>query len=103
MAVAGEVVGDDDDEMPVDKKVARAIRNRQAAQRSRVEAKLKMQSLSDANDVLAGTVQVLKDENESLNRQLRGLMEHTFGAGVSADQVLSVFGRLKGEIEDGSA
>lgn len=83
------------DSVHVDKKTARAIRNRLAASRSRVEAKMKMQSLAEANDELAGTVQSLKDENAALQKQLQALLAHTFGDNVPVDDVLSVFESMK--------
>lgn len=80
-----------DDGSSVEKKVARAMRNRRAAQRSRVGARLKMQSLSEANDILTGTVKELNDENEALNLRILQLMEHSYGSGISTEQVLGTF------------
>lgn len=79
----------------LDKKTARAIRNRQAAQRSRIEAKAKMQKLAEDNDDLAVTVENLKRENTELSRQLQALMSHVFGSGQDVDNVLTVFNRVK--------
>lgn len=80
----------------LDKKTARAIRNRQAAQRSRVEAKAKMQKLADDNDDLAVIVENLKRENADLQRQLQAILAHAFGNVQDINNVLSVFNRLKG-------
>jgi FtsZ-binding cell division protein ZapB len=95
-AGSGEDKEEDADSVHVDKKTARAIRNRLAASRSRVEAKMKMQSLAEANDELAETVQSLKEENASLQKQLHALLAHTFGDNVPVDDVLSVFEVVKG-------
>lgn len=97
---AGHDDEDDAESGPIDKKVARAIRNRQAAQRSRVEAKLKMQTLADANDELACAVESLKEENAALNKQLQALLAHTFGHGQGVDDVLAVFSRIKESYND---
>lgn len=86
---------DEPDSVQVDKKTARAIRNRLAASRSRVEAKMKMQSLAEANDELATTVESLKAENACLHKQLQSLLAHTFGDNVPVNDVLSVFESLK--------
>lgn len=87
--------GADEDAEPVDKKVARAIRNRQAAQRSRVEAKAKMAKLADDNVGLATEVEKLTAENASLNKQLEQLMQATFGDGAKIDEVLELFKAAK--------
>jgi Basic region leucine zipper len=87
--------GEDDPDHPFDKKIARAIRNRQAAQRSRVEAKAKMQELAVANDQLAFKVEALRAENETLNKQLQAVIEHSFGQGHDITEVLSIFERAK--------
>jgi hypothetical protein len=86
---------DDVDGAPLDKKVARAIRNRQAAQRSRVEAKAKMQKLAEDNDNLAARCASLAQENASLNKQLSALLAHTFGEGHDVNDVLTVFSGIK--------
>jgi hypothetical protein len=87
--------GEEDPDHPFDKKIARAIRNRQAAQRSRVEAKAKMQQLAIANDELACKVESLRAENEALNKQLRAVIDHSFGQGHDIAEVVSLFERAK--------
>jgi Basic region leucine zipper len=87
--------GEDDSELPVDKKIARAIRNRQAAQRSRVEAKAKMLRLAVDNDELAIKVESLRAENAALNKQLEALIAHSFGEGHNVSDVLATFQRTK--------
>lgn len=63
---------------PLDKKAARAIRNREAAMKSRVEAKQKMRKLQAENDCLAVRVKHLSEENETLTNQLNTLLQHSF-------------------------
>jgi uncharacterized protein (UPF0335 family) len=87
--------GEDDSEHPVDKKIARAIRNRQAAQRSRVEAKAKMMRLAVDNDELAVKVESLRAENAALHKQLEALVAHSFGEGHDVKDVLAIFERAK--------
>lgn len=79
----------------MDKKVARAIRNRQAAQRSRVEAKAKMARLADDNVGLANEVEKLTAENADLNKQLQQLMQATFGGKACIEEVLETFKAAK--------
>lgn len=71
---------------PLDKKAARAIRNREAAMKSRVEAKQKMKKLQDENESLSGKVKSLSAENEALVSQLRSLLRHTLGVRVDEGQ-----------------
>eukprot|EP00737_Agarophyton_chilense_P004339 gb/GEZJ01005403.1/.p1 GENE.gb/GEZJ01005403.1/~~gb/GEZJ01005403.1/.p1 ORF type:complete len:307 (-),score=51.58 gb/GEZJ01005403.1/:359-1279(-) len=71
---------------PVDKKAARAIRNREAAMKSRVEAKQKMQKLQDENECLNVKVKSLADENKALTAQLKSLLQHTYGVSVGDGQ-----------------
>lgn len=56
-----------------DKKAARAIRNRAAAMKSRVEAKARMQKLEDDNARLNGTVARLTESNRALAEQIERL------------------------------
>lgn len=56
-----------------DKKAARAIRNREAAMKSRVEAKQKMQRLEQDNERLAKTVDDLTASNKLLAAQIKAL------------------------------
>lgn len=80
---------------PVDKRAARAIRNREAAMKSRVEAKQKMKKLQDENSSLALQVKTLSDENQSLTAQLKSLMHRTLGVTVAEGQDLKeVFNML---------
>lgn len=83
---------------PVDKKAARAIRNREAAMKSRVEAKQKMRRLEEDNDQLAHRVRSLSDENKVLTEQLRSLVCHTFGPqiaqGHDIKDILAIVGQL---------
>lgn len=82
---------------PVDKKAARAIRNREAAMKSRIEAKLKMRKLQDENKCLAMKVENLSRENESLTVQLRNVLQHTLGMGVEGQdvkQLLSILSQV---------
>lgn len=80
---------------PVDKKAARAIRNREAAMRSRVEAKQKMQKLQDENNCLNVKVKSLSEENKALTEQLKSLLQHTYGVSVADGQdVKEVFNML---------
>ncbi|KAI0567173.1 bZIP transcription factor [Gracilaria domingensis] len=80
---------------PVDKKAARAIRNREAAMKSRVEAKQKMQKLQDENDSLKVNVKSLADENKALKSQMKSLLQHTYGVSVGEGQdVQEVFNML---------
>ena len=71
---------------PIDKKAARAIRNREAAMKSRVEAKQKMRKLQDENDSLSVKVKTLSEENEALTAQLKSLLQHTVGVHVNEGQ-----------------
>lgn len=71
---------------PVDKKAARAIRNREAAMKSRIEAKLRMRKLQDENNCLAVKVRCLSEENEELTGQLKHLLQHTLGISMSEGQ-----------------
>lgn len=71
---------------PVDKKAARAIRNREAAMKSRIEAKMKMRKLQDENNTLVVKVRSLSQENEALTAQLRSLLQHTLGVPMSEGQ-----------------
>lgn len=83
---------------PLDKKAARAIRNREAAMKSRVEAKEKMRKLQDENDKLAVKVKFLSDENAALTTQLKSLLQHTLGVQVAQGQdvkeVFNTFARM---------
>lgn len=80
---------------PVDKKAARAIRNREAAMKSRVEAKQKMQKLQDENNCLNVRVKSLSEENRALTEQLKSLLQHTYGVSVADGQdVKEVFNML---------
>eukprot|EP00177_Eucheuma_denticulatum_P002658 GFKZ01004777.1.p1 GENE.GFKZ01004777.1~~GFKZ01004777.1.p1 ORF type:complete len:322 (+),score=64.48 GFKZ01004777.1:37-966(+) len=83
---------------PLDKKAARAIRNREAAMKSRVEAKQKMRKLQEENERLNGKVKALSAENEALNGQLRSLLRHTLGVQVADGQdvkeVFKAFARM---------
>lgn len=77
---------------PMDKKAARAIRNREAAMKSRVEAKQRMRRLEEDNGALAVRVKKLGDANRELNAQLRTLLSHTLGVQVNDNQdVQAVF------------
>lgn len=83
---------------PVDKKAARAIRNREAAMKSRVEAKQKMRKLQDENDNLNVKVKSLTTENLELTSQLKNLLQHTLGVqvaeGQDVKQVFNAFARI---------
>lgn len=79
---------------PVDKKAARAIRNREAAMKSRIEAKLKMRKLQDENKCLAMKVENLSRENESLTVQLRNVLQHTLGMAVEGQDVKQLFNMM---------
>lgn len=83
---------------PLDKKAARAIRNREAAMKSRVEAKQKMRKLQDENESLSGKVKSLSAENEALTAQLKNLLQHTLGVQVADGQdvkdVFNAFARM---------
>lgn len=76
---------------PVDKKAARAIRNREAAMKSRIEAKLKMRKLQDENKCLAMKVENLSRENETLTVQLKSVLQHTLGMTVEGQDVKQLF------------
>lgn len=62
----------------VDKRVARAIRNREAAMKSRVEAKQKLRHLQDENGSLTVRIKTLLEDNLALTHQLNTLMNQTF-------------------------
>lgn len=83
---------------PLDKKAARAIRNREAAMKSRVEAKQKMKKLQDENENLSTKVRCLSDENVELTSQLKTLLQHTLGVQVAEGQdvkeVFNAFARM---------
>lgn len=83
---------------PVDKKAARAIRNREAAMKSRVEAKQKMRKLQDENETLNLKVKNLSSENDELTSQLKNLLQHTLGVqvaeGQDVKQVFNAFARI---------
>lgn len=80
---------------PVDKKAARAIRNREAAMKSRVEAKQKMQKLQDENESLNVKVSNLALENQALTEQLKSLLKHSYGLSINEGQdVKKVFNML---------
>lgn len=84
--------GDDD---PIDKKAARAIRNREAAMKSRIEAKLKMNKLEHENQSLCVKLRALTDENQVLTNQLRTVLQHALGISVDESQdVKQVFQTL---------
>lgn len=83
---------------PMDKKAARAIRNREAAMKSRVEAKQRMRKLQDENESLSGKVKTLSAENETLTAQLKNLLHHALGVQVADGQdvkeVFNAFARM---------
>lgn len=83
---------------PLDKKAARAIRNREAAMKSRVEAKQRMRKLQEENESLNGKVKVLTEENDALTSQLKSLLHHTLGVQVAEGQdvkeVFKAFARM---------
>lgn len=80
----------------VDKKAARAIRNREAAMKSRIEAKQKMRKLQDENNSLAVKVRSLTEEKDTLTGQLRNLLA-TLGVSVGeGEDVKSVLEMLGG-------
>lgn len=85
---------------PLDKKAARAIRNREAAMKSRVEAKQKMRKLEEDNNELTDKVKTLSAENEALSAQLKSLLSHTFGAqvveGHDVKDILSAISQING-------
>lgn len=84
---------------PTDKKAARAIRNREAAMKSRVEAKQKMRKLQEENQCLSNKVLNLSKENERLSAHLKTLLEQTLGVSVGEGQevkhVLNMLVQLK--------
>lgn len=98
VVVQGEGESSGTSSEPLDKKAARAIRNREAAMKSRVEAKQRMRKLQDENECLNIKVKTLCQENEELTSQLKNLLQHTLGVQVAEGQdvkeVFSAFARM---------
>lgn len=91
---------------PIDKKAARAIRNREAAMKSRVEAKEKMKKLQNENESLSTRVKSLSEENKMLTAQLKNLLQHTLGVKMNEDtdvkNVFNMFARINGDASNTS-